>query len=169
MILSLLTLASTAAAQSAWTVGQTVQTTSGQVKGHVSAWKPAVSEYLGVPYAQPPLGALRFAAPQPFRGTREIDAREFGASCPANIEQRAGSVDYSSFAKTLLGILGQVGDRFDEDCLTLNVWAKPDGKKKAVLVWIYGGGFGSGNSRSPSYNGARLVSLLLKNRSKSNP
>jgi cholinesterase len=161
MILSLLTLASTAAAQTAWTVGQTVQTTSGQIKGHASAWKPAVSEYLGVPYAQPPVGALRFAAPQPLVSkTKEaVDAREFGASCPANIEQRAGPLDYSSFAKTLLGILGQAGDRFDEDCLTLNVWAKPDGRKKAVLVWIYGGGFGSGNSRSPSYNGARLVSL----------
>jgi cholinesterase len=159
MIVPLLTLVSTAAAQSAWTVGQTVQTTSGQIKGHASTWKPAVSEYLGVPYAQPPIGALRFAAPRPLVGKQEIDARDFGASCPANIEQRVGPLDYSSFAKTLLGILGQAGDRFDEDCLTLNVWAKPDGKKKAALVWIYGGGFGSGNSRSPSYNGARLVSL----------
>jgi cholinesterase len=133
-----------------------VQTTSGQIKGHASAWKPNVSEYLGVPFAEPPVGALRFAAPRPLRGgAGTVDAREFGASCLANIEQRAGPVDYSSFAKTLLGILAHAGDRFDEDCLTLNVWAKP----KAVLVWIYGGGFGSGNSRSPSYNGARLVSF----------
>jgi carboxylesterase type B len=75
---------------------------------------------------------------------------------------RAGPLDYSSFAKTLLGILGQVGDTFDEDCLTLNVWTKPQSgeSKKAVMVWIYGGGFGSGNSQSPSYNGARLVSEL---------
>jgi carboxylesterase type B len=55
--------------------------------------------------------------------------------------------------------LGQAGDTFSEDCLTLNVWTKPQTgeKKKAVMVWIYGGGFNTGNSQSPAYNGARLA------------
>jgi carboxylesterase type B len=55
--------------------------------------------------------------------------------------------------------LGQAGDTFSEDCLTLNIWAKPQvgEKKKAVMVWIYGGGFNTGNSASPAYNGARLA------------
>jgi carboxylesterase type B len=55
--------------------------------------------------------------------------------------------------------LSQYGDAFDEDCLTLNVWTKPDSgeKAKAVLIWIYGGGFALGNTASPSYNGARLA------------
>jgi carboxylesterase type B len=55
--------------------------------------------------------------------------------------------------------LSQYGDEFSEDCLTLNVWTKPQSgeKKKAVLVWIYGGGFALGNTASPSYNGARLA------------
>jgi carboxylesterase type B len=63
------------------------------------------------------------------------------------------------FDKTLLSILSQAGDKYDEDCLTLNIWTKPQSgqKKKAVMIWIYGGGFNSGNSRSPTYNGARLV------------
>jgi cholinesterase len=43
--------------------------------------------------------------------------------------------------------------------LTVNVWSKPQvgEKKKAVMVWIYGGGYNTGNSASPSYNGARLA------------
>lgn len=46
-----------------------------------------------------------------------------------------------------------------EDCLTLNIWTKPQTgeKNKAVMIWIYGGGFGSGKSSTPMYNGARLA------------
>jgi cholinesterase len=64
-----------------------------------------------------------------------------------------------SRTEKILGILGQAGDTFSEDCLTLNVWTKPQigEKAKAVLVWIYGGGFSTGNSQSPAYNGARLA------------
>jgi cholinesterase len=48
---------------------------------------------------------------------------------------------------------------YSEDCLTLNIWTKPQSgsKSKAVMIWIYGGGFGSGSSYSPGYNGARLA------------
>jgi carboxylesterase type B len=55
--------------------------------------------------------------------------------------------------------LGQVGDKFSEDCLTLNVWTKPQvgEAEKAVLVWIYGGGFRFGNSDKPTYNGQFIV------------
>jgi carboxylesterase type B len=54
-------------AQIAWTVGQTVKTTSGTLVGKASSWKNSVSEYLGVPYALPPTGDLRWAAPQPLK------------------------------------------------------------------------------------------------------
>jgi hypothetical protein len=49
----------------AWTPGQEVETQSGRVKGHVASWpsETEVSEYLGIPYAKPPVGALRFAPP----------------------------------------------------------------------------------------------------------
>jgi len=47
----------------AWQVGQTVKTTSGTIVGHASSWKTQVSEYLGVPFAKPPVGDLRWAAP----------------------------------------------------------------------------------------------------------
>jgi len=47
----------------------------------------------------------------------------------------------------------------DEDCLFLNVWTKPQvgEKKKAVLLWIYGGGFSGGSTSIPTYNGASLA------------
>jgi hypothetical protein len=52
-----------------FTVGQPVRTTSGTVVGHAAKTRPQVSEYLGIPYALPPVGSLRFAAPQRFNGT----------------------------------------------------------------------------------------------------
>lgn len=55
----------------------------------------------------------------------------------------------------LLTELMQLGHQTSEDCLTLNVWTKPQTgeKTKAVLVWIFGGGFATGNSANPIYNG----------------
>lgn len=59
----------------------------------------------------------------------------------------------------ILEALGQIGDTFSEDCLTINVWTKPQvgEPKKAVLVWIYGGAFTTGNSDNPGYNGQFIV------------
>jgi hypothetical protein len=63
--------------QTQWTVGQTVQTSSGPVQGHAASAKTAVSEYLGIPYAQPPVGDLRFAAPVKYAGTSAINGTGF--------------------------------------------------------------------------------------------
>jgi Carboxylesterase family len=46
-----------------FTVGQTVKTTTGDITGQPSSWKPGVSEYLGIPFAEAPVGKLRWAAP----------------------------------------------------------------------------------------------------------
>jgi hypothetical protein len=51
-----------------WTVGQAVNTSSGTIVGHPATNRTSVSEYLGIPFAQPPVGNLRFAAPVPFQG-----------------------------------------------------------------------------------------------------
>ena len=65
------------ARQSNWTIGQTVQTESGPVVGHAAPNATEVSEYLGIPYAQPPIGNLRFAAPLRYSGNTTIDGSTF--------------------------------------------------------------------------------------------
>ena len=63
--------------QSNWTVGQTVQTSSGPVNGHAASNATQVSEYLGIPYAAPPIGDLRFAAPQNYSGSSTVNGTSF--------------------------------------------------------------------------------------------
>lgn len=84
--LVLLTVAATAYAsivdtvwrrQSNWTVGQTVQTGSGAVTGHAAKNNSEVSEYLGIPYGQAPIGDLRFAAPVKFTGNSSLNGTSF--------------------------------------------------------------------------------------------
>lgn len=92
----------------------------------------------------------------------QADHHPQGFSCPADTAV-SGAGSTSNIVKAnitaaglqILSSLGQVGDVFDEDCLTLNVWTKPQSgeAKKAVLVWIYGGGFNTGSSRNAAYNG----------------
>lgn len=60
-----------------FTVGQGVVTSSGLVLGHPASQKTQVSEYLGIPFAKPPIGSLRFTAPQAFEGSGEINASVF--------------------------------------------------------------------------------------------
>lgn len=76
--------------QSNWTVGQAVQTSSGLIQGHPAVGADEVSEYLGIPFAQPPVGSLRWAAPLRYNGTSGIKAAKFVSllqfsSCPCSI------------------------------------------------------------------------------------
>ena len=109
--------------------------------------------WLGLPYAEPPLGELRWRAPQPllpWTGTRE--ALAFGASCPQPASPVGG--DDSAPAGTLVG---------SEDCLYLDVYAPafapgavPAGAQRLpVMVWIHGGGNTIGAARG--YDGSRLA------------
>lgn len=127
-----------------------VHTKSGPVIGKIEALPHGklVYEYLGIPYAEPPVGELRFAAPkpiEPWSGIRQ--ATEFGATCvqPALNYPDAG--------------LHRPGSDV-EDCLFLNVFVpstiKPD-EKTAVMVFIYGGGFSQGSSSA--YPGGVLATF----------
>lgn len=60
-----------------WTVGQTVRTTSGPVQGHAAPDASQVSEYLGIPFAQPPTGSLRFEPPLAFNGSSAINGTDY--------------------------------------------------------------------------------------------
>ncbi|KAH9845379.1 acetylcholinesterase precursor [Teratosphaeria destructans] len=146
------------ASTSAFQIGQAVQITSGTVIGHPATDAPQVGEYLGIPYAQPPLGNLRFAPPQPYRSDRTISASSHGHNCPS----RSAAVPSGALPPTvynLLADLGQVGDQQNEDCLYINVWNKPQSGavNKPVLVWIHGGGFNLGGTNGSAYGGQFIV------------
>jgi carboxylesterase type B len=61
-------------------VGKPVKTSSGTVVGHAAELRTQVSEYLGIPFAKPPIGDLRFAAPQKFKGNGTITASKYASS-----------------------------------------------------------------------------------------
>jgi cholinesterase len=87
-------------------------------------------------------------------------------SCPAIISWSPLLVnlsdlpyEYTPNGLKILTEASQIHDTFGEDCLTLNVWTKPQTgeARKAVMVWIYGGGFTMGGSDNGGTNGARLA------------
>ena len=121
----------------------TVKTTYGALQG-VKRQNHQV--YLGIPYARPPVGKLRFAAPEPsdkWDGVRQATA--FSAS----------SIQSSH------PIPGFAADGpISEDCLYLNVYTPAaDDKKRPVMFWVHGGGFTHGTADSPIYNGGFLAEL----------
>lgn len=79
--------------QKRWTVGQTVETSSGSVQGHASSNLTEVSEYLGIPYAQPPLGKLRFQPPVKYSGTKLIVADAF-VRIPTTVPKHDGHLSH---------------------------------------------------------------------------
>jgi len=107
--------------------------------------KDGVTAYKGIPYAQPPVGKLRWRAPQPvapWRGVRE--AVDYGHDCM--------QLPFPSDAAPL-------GTKPAEDCLVANVWVpeKHDAKPLPVMVWIYGGGFVNGGSSPAVYDGSQFA------------
>jgi para-nitrobenzyl esterase len=120
-----------------------VRTAAGQVRGRA---ENGVAVFRGMPFAQPPVGALRFAAPQPARpwdGVREADM--FGPPPPQ-----------SAF---MLGPTAPVAPGADpDDWLTVNVFSPdPGGAGLPVMVWIYGGGYRFGVSSQVVYDGTALA------------
>jgi para-nitrobenzyl esterase len=117
-----------------------VKIDSGQLAGTLGT-DPNVRVFKGIPYAAPPVGALRWRPPapvKPWKGVRAAD--KYGLSCPQHL--RPGQ---------------QV--EMSEDCLTANVWtsATSDRERRPVYVWIYGGGFNEGTGSDPQFNGEGLA------------
>jgi para-nitrobenzyl esterase len=114
--------------------GPVVRTASGKLRGESA---DGVRIFRGVPFAKPPVGPLRFRAPEkvePWTGER--DATQFAASAMQYGEPRV---------------------KHREDCLYLNIWA-PEGKGPyPVFVWIHGGGFIGGHAFEPMYDGAEFA------------
>jgi len=102
-----------------------------------------VNVFRGVPFAKPPVGALRWKAPQtpdPWPGERAATAFESPCSQPTNND-----------GKTVNG--GGVAGVTSEDCLYLNVYAPTEAAKAPIMVWLHGGAFFLGAGHLGSYNG----------------
>ena len=108
-----------------------VRIADGPLQGHVEG---AVYGFLGIPYAAPPVGPLRWKEPQPpAPWTEMLDASRVGNRCPQN----ASSTNMTPASTT-------------EDCLYLNVWTPdPSASKLPVMVWIHGGGNFGGSASDP--------------------
>lgn len=107
-----------------------------------------IDQYLGVPFAQPPIGPLRFAAPVAYDKT--------GGNITARVETPACLQDPLNSLSGAYGI--------SEDCLTLNVYAPhgyntTTGTPLPVFAWIYGGGFQEG--AASTYNGIPIVAQSM--------
>jgi para-nitrobenzyl esterase len=110
----------------------------------------SIRVYRGIPYAAPPVGALRWQPPRPpkpWKGVRAAD--KFSPACPQKLER-----SHLPWTKEFM----HQGEA-DEDCLYLNVWtgARPEGEKLPVMVYIYGGAFTSGSSAVAVYDGEALA------------
>ena len=119
-----------------------VVTASGAVRGAVEG---TVVSWKGIPFAAPPVGALRWRPPQPvahWEGVR--DAVQYGHDC---------------MQKPFGGDAAPLGTTPSEDCLVLNIWrpAARSAKPLPVMVWIYGGGFVNGGSSPAVYSGERFA------------
>ncbi|MFN8381972.1 MAG: carboxylesterase family protein [Anaerolineales bacterium] len=121
---------------------EVVSTSTGDLRGFV---QDGLNVYLGIPYAKAPSGSLRFKAPEPQPKWDGIfNAYEFGAICP----QVYDPVEIDDPNENVN----------QEDCLTVNIWSPaPSAEKKAVMVFIHGGGFVAGASKSNLYHGDEIA------------
>jgi para-nitrobenzyl esterase len=121
----------------------TIKVEGGLISGTTA---DGVRSYKGIPFAAPPVGDLRWKAPQPvvaWEGVRQCDS--FGPECP-QAPYPAGS------------IYARPPQKQSEDCLYLNVWtAAKASDKRPVMVWIHGGALTRGSGSNPVYDGTALA------------
>ncbi len=140
--LAALSLTMAAIAPTLATAQPVVRAPAGTVRGTEAGGERI---FRGIPYAQPPVGSMRWRAPEPlavWRGVR--DATNFGPAC-----MQTPYAPGSLYAETYSGM--------SEDCLTLNVWAPKNAKNAPVFVFVHGGSLVRGSSQESVYDGAALA------------
>ncbi|WP_077348140.1 carboxylesterase/lipase family protein [Algoriphagus sp. A40] len=123
---------------------------SGLISGKTDS-SGLVKIFKGIPFAAPPLGELRWKAPQPVAAWEGVKACTENPAAPM---QKPPVPFFAWSAEFLIP-----AEPISEDCLYLNVWtaAEKADEKRPVMVWIYGGGFNSGGNTVPLYDGEDLA------------
>ncbi|WP_432768979.1 MAG: carboxylesterase family protein [Sphingopyxis sp.] len=108
------------------------------------AEEAGVERFLDIPYAAPPVGALRWRAPQaPPRWTGVRNAAKFGPACPQTVRPAL--------------VAGGVAGLQSEDCLQLNIWRPAGARRLPVMVWIHGGAHVIGSGTFPAFDGTAFA------------
>ena len=133
----------------------TVNVAGGAVRGYLAA--PG-AVFKAIPFAEPPVGALRWREPQPVKPWRGVrDATRYSAACVQN------PIGTGAFLAPLARRYGVTypTPRWDisEDCLYLNIWTPewPVQEPRAVMFWLHGGSNRIGSGNEPGYDGAELA------------
>ena len=129
-------------------------TENGRVRG-IPAADPRITAFKGIPFAAPPVGELRWRAPQPAQNwSGVLEADRFG---PISVQETPGLGDPEALYNKEWHVDPDIA--MDEDCLYLNVWtpAKTGHEKLPVMVWIFGGGMVGGYPAEMEFDGERIA------------
>ena len=128
---------------SALEIGLIVETKAGSYRGLINDSAPHVREFLGIPYAQPPTGELRWLPPQKLESVQEhiYDATQYKPACPQWISKVP-----SAYNTVIDGFI--LSGPLSEDCLALSIWTPAEAKDLPVLLFIPGGGFQVGGTQT---------------------